>query len=187
MTVEQIQHLLGYLGYYGDSVDGIWGRKSIDAASRFQRDYGGLLVDGIAGEKTQQALKTAVYEGMPEPNENENFWPHIRHWNREEFRCRCGGKYCGGFPAEPDRTLVELVDDLREQAGNPAHVSSGLRCPVWNKIQGGVANSRHMSGKAMDFYVEGLSGQQLLSLAQSDSRTRYAYVIDGAYVHVDVL
>ena len=78
------------------------------------------------------------------------------------------------------------MDDLRQRAGRPAHASSGLRCSTWNAIQGGVANSRHLTGKALDFSVEGMSGNQLLSLAQSDPRTRYAYIIDGGWVHVDV-
>ena len=186
MTVKQIQHLLAYLGYYSGTVDGIWGKQSAAAASRFQRDYGGLTVDGIPGEQTQAALKQAVSAGMPEPQEDDNFWQNIRYWTREEFRCRCGGKYCNGFPAEPSETLVQLVDDLRQRAGRPAHASSGLRCSTWNAIQGGVVNSRHLSGKALDFSVEGMSGNQLLSLAQSDPRTRYAYIIDGVWVHVDV-
>lgn len=185
MTVKQIQHLLAYLGYYRSSVDGIWGNQSSAAASRFQQDYG-LPVDGIAGEETQKALKQAVSNGMPEKQAATDFWNGIRNWNREEFRCRCGGKYCNGFPAEPSETLVQLVDDLRQRAGRPAHASSGLRCSTWNAIQGGVANSRHLSGKALDFSVEGMSGNQLLSLAQSDPRTRYAYIIDGVWVHVDV-
>ena len=185
MTVKQIQHLLAYLGYYTASVDGIWGNQSSAAASRFQQDYG-LPVDGIAGEETQKALKQAVSNGMPEKQAATDFWSGIHYWNREEFRCRCGGKYCNGFPAEPSETLVQLVDDLRQRAGRPAHASSGLRCSTWNAIQGGVANSRHLTGKALDFSVEGMSGNQLLSLAQSDPRTRYAYIIDGGWVHVDV-
>ena len=186
MTVRQIQHLLAYLGYYTATVDGIWGSQSAAAASRFQQDYGSVTVDGIAGEETQKALKQAVANGMPEKQKETDFWKQIRYWNREEFRCRCGGKYCDGFPGEPSETLVQLVEDLRHRAGRPAHASSGLRCSVWNQLQGGVANSRHLTGKALDFSVEGMSGSQLLSLAQSDPRTRYAYIIDGGWVHVDV-
>lgn len=185
MTVRQIQHLLGYLGYYDGAVDGIWGEKSRSGTSRFQGDWG-LAVDGIPGENTRQALKQAVAEGMPEKNQSDSFWKEIRYWTREEFRCRCGGKYCDGFPAEPDKTLVSLVEDLRAAAGRPGRASSGLRCRVWNEIQGGVANSRHLTGKALDFSIEGLSGSKLLVLAQKDPRTRYAYVIDGGWVHVDV-
>lgn len=187
MTIRQIQHLLAYLGYYLGTVDGIWGNLSAGAVKQFQMDFGDLDADGIAGTKTQEALKYAVANGMPHKEESEeDFWGHIRYWSREEFRCRCGGKYCSGFPAEPDTVLVELVDDLRSMAGRPAHASSGLRCQTWNAIQGGVAGSRHLTGKALDFSVEGLSGDQLLALAQSDPRTRYAYIIDGGWVHVDV-
>lgn len=188
MIIKQIQHLLAYLGYYSGTVDGIWGNLSAEAAKGFQQDFGDLAVDGIPGAKTQAALKQAVANGMPqtESEEPDGFWDHIRYWTREEFRCHCGGKYCNGFPAEPESVLVELVDDLRAEAGRPAHASSGLRCSTWNAIQGGVSNSRHLIGKALDFYIEGLSGAQLLSRAQADPRTRYAYIIDGQWVHVDV-
>lgn len=191
----QRQHLLAYLGYYVGAVDGIWGSGSREACRAFQRDRE-LTVDGYGGLDTDKALRYAVYNDLEKPKPvdedidvptNEGtFWGHIRHWSREEFRCRCGGKYCNGFPAEPNQTLVELVDDIRHKAGRPGIPSSGLRCPTWNSIQGGVANSDHCKGKALDFSIEGMSGAQLLSLAQADPRTRYAYIIDGGWVHVDV-
>ena len=199
MTVTQRQHLLAYLGYYVGKADGIWGSMSREAAKAFQADSK-ITVDGYGGPETDKALKHAVTNDLFKPevviSKEEtttedsstvgSFWDHIRYWKREEFRCKCGGKYCNGFPAEPDQTLVELVDDLRHNAGRPGHASSGLRCKTWNSIQGGVADSRHMKGKALDFYIEGLSGSQLLARAQADKRTRYAYIIDGQWVHVDV-
>ena len=198
MDNVQRQHLLAYLGYYVMEVDGIWGSGSREACRRFQEDRG-ITVDGYGGSETDKALRYAVYNGLEKPEaaveevvitETETptgtFWDHIRYWTREEFRCKCGGKYCDGFPAEPDQTLVELVDDLRADAGRPGHPSSGLRCETWNRIQGGVADSRHRDGKALDFYIEGLTGSQLLARAQADPRTRYAYIIDGQWVHVDV-
>ena len=196
MTIKQRQHLLAYLGHYHGLVDGDWGQQSREACRRFQEDRG-ITVDGYGGPETDAALKNAVANDLfmvisKEETTTEDFsavgsfWDHIRYWKRDEFRCRCGNKYCNGFPAEPDQTLVELVDDLRYNAGRPGHASSGLRCDTWNSIQGGVADSRHRKGKALDFYIEGLSGSQLLSRAQADPRTRYAYVIDGQWVHVDV-
>jgi hypothetical protein len=193
----QRQHLLAYLGYYTMNIDGVWASGSREACKSFQRDRN-LTVDGYGGQETDRALKHAVYNDLekPEPvvdvpdiivgNKTGTFWDHIRYWRREEFRCRCGGKYCNGFPAEPDQTLVELVDDIRHKAGRPGIPSSGLRCKTWNSLQGGVENSDHMIGKALDFSIEGMSGAQLLSLAQADPRTRYAYIIDGGWVHVDV-
>lgn len=194
MDNKQRQHLLAYLGYYVMSVDGIWGSGSREACSRFQRDVG-ITADGKGGPETDKYLLKAVANDIlifkeetttEESSEAGSFWDHIRYWSREEFRCKCGGKYCNGFPAEPDQTLVELVNSLRANAGKPGHASSGLRCKTWNSLQGGVANSRHMTGKALDFYIEGMSGSQLLARAKADTRTRYAYIIDGQWVHVDV-
>ena len=108
---------------------------------------------------------------------------------RAEFACRCGEyhePYCDGFPAEPDQTLVELLDDIRAHFGRPAIRSSGLRCPQHNRDSNGVANSKHLSGKAMDFYVQDTSGEAVRTYAAADPRCNYTYVIEGNYVHVDV-
>ena len=188
MTILQKQHLLGYMGCLAaEDVDGLWGPLSAAATKKAQGMLG-IEEDGIWGDQTDAAVREYIFSGadLEAPEETGTFWDKIRYWSREEFRCQCGGKYCDGFPAEPDQTLVELVDDLRHAAGRPGHRSSGLRCKTWNAIQGGVANSKHMSGKALDFYIEGLSGAQLLTLAQKDRRTSYAYIIDGQFVHVDV-
>lgn len=188
MTAKQKQCLLAYMDCLPPSaIDGIWGPQSAGATARLQRKLH-IPEDGVWGNQTREAVCRYVCGNAPEAREETgSFWDHIRYWSREEWRCRCGGAYCDGFPAEPDQTLVELVDDIRHKAGAPGHRSSGLRCQTHNRNEGGVANSRHLTGKALDFYIEGLSGQQLLDLAQKDSRTRYAYIIgSGPYVHVDV-
>ena len=41
-------------------------------------------------------------------------------------------------------------------------------------------------GKALDFFIEGVSGETLRAYAAADPRCTYAYVISGDYVHVDV-
>lgn len=53
--VRQIQQKLKNWGYYNGNVDGIYGSKTFEAVKKFQRKNG-LTVDGIAGEKTLQAL-----------------------------------------------------------------------------------------------------------------------------------
>ena len=53
--VRQIQEKLKNWGYYDGNVDGIYGSKTFEAVKKFQRKNG-LTVDGIAGEKTLQAL-----------------------------------------------------------------------------------------------------------------------------------
>lgn len=49
--VRQIQQKLRSLGYYGGSVDGIYGTQTQNAVRSFQRSVG-ITVDGIAGPQT---------------------------------------------------------------------------------------------------------------------------------------
>lgn len=197
MTVTQKQCLLTFLGYDTGGVDGIWGEKSRHATECCQEDLG-IPADGVWGGMTENAVLEAVYT-YDETNEDEvidtnggttgTFWDHIRYWSREEFACRCGeyhDPYCNGYPAEPDQTLVELLDDIRAHFGRPAHRSSGLRCPQHNRDTNGVGNSKHLTGKAMDFWIEGITGAVVVAFAMADPRCKYAYVIEGNYVHVEV-
>lgn len=207
MEVWRKQTLLAYLDYLPyEDIDDIWGEQTQKATEAFQRDYQ-ITVDGVFGDGTLARILEVIATGeKPLVSENQatidfaednnvpsttgTFWDHIRYWSRDEFRCRCGNyhtPYCNGFPVEPDQTLVELVDDIRHDFGRPAHPSSGIRCEQHNADQPNSApNSRHKRGKALDFFIEGVSGAALLARAQADPRTNYAYIISGQYVHVDV-
>ena len=195
MTTLQIQSLLTYLGYDPGEVDGLPGKNTRRAVLAFQAQEG-LETDGSPGPLTQAALLDAVAAGRfrsedaPTPDDaTGTFWDHIRYWSREEFRCRCGeyhAPYCNGFPVEPDQTLVELADDVRAHFGRPGIRSSGIRCPWHNRDSGGVANSRHLSGKALDFCIQGKTSSEVLAYVQTLPQVHYAYAIDGDYIHMDV-
>ncbi len=183
LTVRQRQLLLAYLGFYTGQADGQWGRESRMAAIRFQQAYGGLTVDGVVGSRTEEALKRAVAEGMPE--QVEDFWKSIRYFRREEFKCKCGC-YCSGYPQEMKELAVVLADRARGYFGRPGHISSGLRCPQHNANVGGVSNSQHMFGEAVDLRIEGVSSEALLDYLRQQPEIRYAYKIDGSHVHFDI-
>lgn len=190
MTIKQRQCLLAYLGYYVGSIDGSWGTLSKTATKAFQKDFG-LNADGVCGNETEKALKHAVSYGMPAKEnestgttENGNFWDGIKHFKKSEFACPCGK--CGGFPVDPKEELVKVAQRVREHFGQPATVSSGVRCASRNAAVGGVANSRHLTGKAMDYSVQGVSGAKLLEYVQKQPEIRYAYIIDGGWVHMDI-
>lgn len=201
MTIKQRQNLLAYLGYYVGAIDGIFGSGSREATKAFQRDFfqDESKVDGVCGAETEKALAHAVCYGMPakkvevttkEETTKEatgTFWDEIEFFDREEFRCKCGGKYCNGFPAEPKEQLVRIADQLRKNLGVPITIVSGLRCPTWNRIQDGVENSQHMFGEAADIYAAGKSQLRVETELDAIGGVRYHYPIDGSNnVHFDI-
>ena len=82
--------------------------------------------------------------------------------------------------------MVRALDAVRAHFGKAIIPSSGVRCPTHNANVGGVSNSRHLSGKAVDFSVPGLSADMVLSYVQHRNGIRYAYAIDASYVHMDI-
>lgn len=208
MTNKQVQCLLAYLGYYTGTVDGVIGSKSKAAIRTFQTATSGLAVDGTAGAKTQTALIKAVTNGdfastatssttattsttastttttATKATTTGTFWDEIEHFQRSEFACPCGK--CGGYPAEPQEKLIRIAERMREYFGVPVTVSSGVRCTTHNAEVGGVSNSRHLSGKAMDFSVKGKTATQILAWTKAQSDLRYSYAINSSYVHMDI-
>ena len=168
MTIKQRQHLLAYLGYYVGQVDGDWGSLSKTSCTAFQKDRE-ITADGYGGPETDKALKYAVendlFKSEPVVDEDTNvptttgtFWDDSEFFDREEFRCQCKGKYCNGFPVEPEEELVRVCNEIRRRLGVPVSIvdagGSGVRCPQHNASPavGGVANSNHLYGKAADLH-----------------------------------
>ena len=184
MTIKQKQLLLAYLGYYVGALDSKWGSGSREACKAFQRDFG-ITADGICGAETEKALKHAIAYGMPsktvEKPKSEDFWGSIKYFREEEFACKCG---CGASGME--EKLIKAADKVRAHFGNRITVSSGRRCTTHNARVGGVSNSRHLSGKAMDFCVSGMSSDLVLTYVQKLPEIRYAYAIDSGFVHMDI-
>ena len=187
MTVKQKQHLLAYLGYYQAEVDGIWGVRSREATRRFQEAHN-MTADGCFGTETFQRVVEAIAAGaerMEEESEEAGFWTDIEFFTEEEFRCKCGGRYCDGYPARMREQVVRICDSARRHFGRPGHVISGLRCRNHNANEGGVADSQHMYGEAVDLMIEGVSAEELLAFIRTLPH-RYAYRINETNVHVDI-
>ena len=159
----------------GAAVDGIAGEQTKTATEKWQAKNA-LEADGIAGEKTRAKMGIKTVD----------FWETVKYFKRSEFECHCGRRYCNGFPVEIDHTLVRVADRVRSHFGKTATVSSGVRCQRHNSNVGGVANSRHKLGKAMDFSISGVPASTLLAYVKKQPEIRYAYAIDSLYVHMDV-
>lgn len=211
MSIKQVQLLLLFLGYSPGNPDGIDGPTTRGAVRQFQQDFGGLSVDGLAGEETQKALKHAVaYGSLKRENatatenatgnatsaKNPDGWP-AKHFDRTEFRCPCGK--CGGFPVEPQTALVLAADEMREDFGTAVIIvppdghsgGSGVRCQAYNdSLSGSVPNSRHCQGKAIDFRAPGQTTARVeayLAKLKAAGTIRYWYRITPGSWHMDIL
>lgn len=198
MTVRQTQCLLDYLGYDPGIIDGLDGANTRDAVKAFQRAEG-LTVDGVAGVQTEKALLDAVANGrvykppdgatdktVPVAADGPSWWADIRYFKRTDpyIACSCGK--CGGFPVEPAEKLMRLADAVREAAGKPMVPTSTVRCDAHNAEVGGVWNSRHLLGHAMDFRIPGLSAAEVLGIVRQQKNVVYCYAIDAQHVHMDI-
>lgn len=192
-VIDRIQNILQSV--VPDLIDdGLAGPKTMEALQIWQ-EVNGLPATGRVDDSTWDALMLEVpkveqpAEPVPEQdtwNQAGTFWDEIKYFKREEFRCKCGGRYCSGFPAEPKEQLVKLLDAARGNFGRPAHIVSGLRCPTWNSLQGGVANSQHMYGEAADVRIDGVTADALLAFFQGRPGVRHSYKINSTNVHVDI-
>ena len=189
MTVKQVQCLLLYLGYSPGSPDGVVGPKTSGATSAFQADYG-LPVTGQLDNTTCKMVIAAVAgtaEKVDKPKiQTGTFWDDIKYFRQEEFRCKCGGRYCNGYPAEMQEAVVKIADAARAHFGRPAHVVSGLRCEKWNEHEKGVANSQHMYGEAIDLRIDGVDSETLRQFVAKQPGHRYSYRINSTNVHFDI-
>lgn len=192
VTEQQKQCLLAYLGYYHGAIDGSIGPQTRAAVLEFQAQEG-LATDGSPGPLTQAALLEAVAAGRYRQTQASGgqtvpeWWKDIRYFRRTEAGIACPCGRCGGFPAEPAERLMRLADKVREAAGAPMNPSSTVRCQAHNdELRGSVKNSRHVSGRAMDFRIRGWGSERTLALVRKQPEVRYAYAIDESYVHMDV-
>jgi len=136
-------------------------------------------IDGIWGDQTGAAVDAFMDDYAP-----GDFWDTVKYFARSEFACKCGK--CGGFPAEPAETLVRVIDDIRQRLGKPIMVSSGVRCESHNAEVGGVYNSRHLSGHAVDFACPGVPQAEVMALIAQYPDIKYYYAIDKEYIHMDI-
>jgi len=69
----------------------------------------------------------------------------LRYFSEKEFSCCCGNSF-----EKMDDNLLKMLDTARAVAGVPFKVTSSYRCAKKNESVGGVKNSAHTRGTAVD-------------------------------------
>lgn len=110
----------------------------------------------------------------------------FKNFTYSEIKCKCGGKYCDGYPTGFSYDLMKNLQTIRNHFGKPIIITSGLRCEKHNENVGGTKNSRHKLGKAVDFYVKGVSYSKVQAYAKKLPYFHYGYNISGSVMHYDI-
>lgn len=117
---------------------------------------------------------------------DENNIKDFKNFKFSEIKCKCGGKYCNGYPTGFSYELLRQLQDIRNHFGRAVIITSAVRCNQHNKNVGGTSNSHHKEGKAVDFYVKGISYSRLNSYVNSMPYKHYKYNICGSVMHYDI-
>lgn len=137
LSVSERKRLFNALGYeYNEE-----GIKKLQKKYLRKKD-----VDGIYGPNTDNLLRHVYNCSL------------VKNFEPEEFKCECGGRYCTGYPSYMKQVELNNLQAIRDHYGKPMVVTCGLRCRTYNnKIAGSIANSKHLSGYATDFYMKGVT------------------------------
>ena len=68
-----------------------------------------------------------------------------KYFSRKELQCPCGCNQC-----DMDDMFLERLDMLRYRFNQPIRLNSAYRCEKHNESVGGVPNSSHTKGLAVD-------------------------------------
>jgi uncharacterized protein YcbK (DUF882 family) len=72
-----------------------------------------------------------------------------RYFGSHEFACHDGTDVPLSLYPNLKR-LIQTLDIIRGEWGEPIHVTSGYRTPAWNARVSGAGQSRHMTAEAAD-------------------------------------
>jgi len=98
--------------------------------------------------------------------------------------CKCG---CGGLPRAD---FMHRLISIREEAVYEMPISSGFRCPLYNKkVSTSGLNGPHTLGLAADVRVFGYRALRLIELARKEGMTGFGVSQKGAFeqrfIHLD--
>lgn len=110
------------------------------------------------------------------------------NFSYSEFACHCGGKYCNGYPVPFSYDLARNLQTIRDHFGKPIHITSPLRDTKWNSEVGGTNNSPHTRGWACDFYIDGVSYNEIASYVKTLPYFHYCYRVkpNQQVIHYDI-
>lgn len=132
--VTNIQKRLKDWGYYGGSVDGIYGYQTYQAVRKFQQRHG-LVVDGIAGPKTLEAI------GLPTGSSNSNSSNSVTDNKDVSLLARAIHGECRGEPYEGQVAVGAVVLNRVRDSRFPSTIAGVIYQPgAFDAVSDGQIN-----------------------------------------------
>lgn len=84
------------------------------------------------------------------------------------------------------RIVVEILQPLRNRINKPILVTSGYRCNSLNQIVGGVSNSQHLTGNAVDIVVNGRTPKEIISIINNSNLPFDQLIEEESWTHISL-
>jgi hypothetical protein len=160
----------GDVGFHRVVVFGYEGDKFF-----FRNSWGnewGIQGDGYFDWNNQQVTDCMVFVDLP--NEvKEEAKKKYKYFNEKE-----------SYNVSPD--LMKILDQAREIAGVPFPITSGFRTKEQNEKAGGVPNSAHTKGLAVDIQCTDNIKRQKMLWGLMHFRDKLFIEIAGRHLHIDM-
>ena len=98
----------------------------------------------------------------------------------KEFACNDGTD-----PVFICRTLVFILQKVRDHFKKPVTINSGYRTPIYNAKVKGAALSQHLYGRAADISVEGVAPQEVYDFVCALMPDMGGVGLYPTFVHID--
>lgn len=106
---------------------------------------------------------------------------NLYYFDKKEFTCKCGCK-----ENRMDKDFLLKLDKARFLSDTPYIITSGFRCKEHNLKVGGIPNSAHLVGLAVDIKVTNKHQlYQVLSGLFKVGFKRIIYYPNNSFIHVD--
>lgn len=85
-----------------------------------------------------------------------------------------------------DTELVNVLQKIRNHFGKPVTINSAYRNPSYNKKIGGVSNSQHTKGTAVDICINSISPLEIARYTEYIMPAKGGIGLYDNFVHIDV-
>jgi hypothetical protein len=176
------------LAHYQSDLD-LVGKGSLTLLTADLEDVGGFNTHPIPKEKTEikEKLVTCLFPSGLQVNQNSLIISSIPlTW----------GEVTKNLTRRPENALIEaniietakVFGMIRQKLGSPITVTSGYRPPAINKSVGGVSNSQHQYGLALDVTSKNLKDLLLVirQILKSRGSGGIGLGMDKGFIHFDI-